>query len=811
MGKLMVKIHMCYFIFLLFFSHSSPVVALTRDPLFGENGLVKTRVGHYVDKAQAVVVQPDGRVLVAGSSSNNSNLDFALVRYKPDGSLDNSFHFNGQVVTVVGGDDDVALGVALQDDDKILACGYTFNGKDRDLALLRFTTNGSLDPDFGESGIVVLPVGSGNDVAAAVAIQPDGTILVAGTVEEDEDKAGALVRFLSNGSLDLSFGHAGVIRVDVGDNAEIAAMAIQEDGSIVLAGYYEKEAQRRVLLTRFLADGSSDDGFGVDGVAETPNISMDTIGNSLWVQEDGAILVAGSVGLGKNKDVALFRFTRDGKLDRGFGGGMLRYDMHGEDDVGYGVSANATSLFIAGYTTVNDRRDFVLLQCPLTQNIQPKLSVVTSGLSQFDGVAHALALQSDDKIIAVGFSEDVGTSSFVLAQYAGKELDVTKEASAKTGTSYITTTAVTEITRVSCLTGGEITAGSGMTFTSRGVVYSLAPYPILTSGGTDGATDSSDNTDDTDDGGTDGNGNDTDTTGPTRSNPVPAPGTVLPVGTTSTTISLTTSEAALCRYFPGTGTAYSAMHPFENTGGTTHSTSVTGLHDGVAYSYSVKCEGQSGNINGLDYSIYFSVAQTAANAVAETGKVIGEGVQIGQKQIQISSAKDASGSVTTFTTDVSVKGSTSDGAGIGRYSSIISQLTPGTRYYVRAYGVTSKNIIYYGNQLSFETKDACFIATAAYGSLLDPHVQTLRLFRDKYLMIHDSGRMLVRLYYHYSPSIAEFIADRPVLRLVARIFLLPLIVCSHMALHIGVTGMGLALLAVLGTVAAGFRVIHQKI
>lgn len=688
MDHKVVKFYMpCFFIFSFLF-HCSFVSALTLDASFGKNGLVETRVGHYVDKAQSVVVQPDGKILVAGSSSNNSNLDFALVRYMPDGSPDTSFHFNGQVVTVVGSDDDAALGIALQDDGKIVTCGYTFNGKDRDFALLRFTGNGDLDTDFGVNGIVTLPVGSGNDVAAAVAIQSDGAILVSGSVEDSAGKVGALVRFLPNGSLDSSFGKAGVVLVDVGSNADIAAMAIQKDESIVLAGYREEKEQRKVLLVRLLADGLPDTGFGVDGVAETPEDTRDTTGKGLWLQEDGTILVAGSVGPEENQDLALWQFTTEGRFNRDFGGGvgMFSYDSNGEDDVGYGVLANSTTLFVTGYTTVNGLRDLILLQYPLTQNSQSEFSVVTTGVSQFDGVAYALATQ-EDKIISVGFSEESGASSFVLARYVGKELVESKEGKSASGASFILTTPITEITRVGCFTGGEIQEATGLTFTSRGVVYSIAPYPVLTTGSS------------------------TDTTVLPETDPVPVSGAVLDPGT-SNTVSL------------------------EAKADTTTSTATT--------------------------------------------------------------------------PPISEEGFTSNGTGIGRYASILRDLTPGTHYYVRAYGVTSDNIVYYGNQLDFETKDACFIATAAYGSLLDPHVQILRLFRDKYLSNNESGRMFVRLYYHYSPQVADFIAAQPALRLIVRIFLVPLILCSYIAVHAGITGMCMALLAVLGTVVLCRNMVHLK-
>jgi uncharacterized delta-60 repeat protein len=782
MDNKIVKLYIPCLFFFSFLLHCSLVSALTLDASFGKNGLVKTRVGHYEDKAQAVVVQPDGKILVAGSSSNNSNLDFALVRYMPDGSLDPSFHFIGPVVTVVGSGDDAALGVALQDDGKIVTCGYTFNGKDSDFAILRFTGNGELDTDFGVNGIVTLPVGSGNDIAAAVAIQSDGAILVAGSVEESASKVGALARFLPDGALDYSFGESGRVFVDVGSNTEIAAMAIQKDQGIVLAGSYEEKGLRKVLLVRLLVDGLPDANFGVDGVAEPFGGTKESTGKGLWLQENGTILVAGSVGSEKNQDLALFQFTGAGWLNHDFGGGtgMLSYDNKGEDDVGYGVFANSTTLFVTGYTTVNGLRDLLLLQYPLAQNAQSKLSVLTTGISQFDGVAYALAPQGNDKIISVGFSEESGTSNFVLARYTGKEVVESKAVNAEPTAPFISTTAITEITRVGCLTGGDIQAVAGLTFARRGVVYSINPYPVLTSSSS-----------------TTNNGTN-DTTEPTRSNPVPALGAVLTADTSETTISLSTNEDAQCRHSTVTGTAYLSMTLFGTTGGTTHSTLITGLQNGTPYSYYVKCEDLSGNINTLDYVMNFSVSQAAAKTTSSSSANA-----TSTSNSLVSSSKASSITVVT-------EGSTSNGAGIGSYSTTLSGLTPGTHYYVRAYGVTSGNVIYYGNQLDFDTKDACFIATAAYGSLLDPHVQILRLFRDRYLLSHEPGRVFVRLYYHYSPQVAEFIAAKPALRQIVRVFLLPLILCSYVAVNVGITGLCMVMLALLGTMMVARNMIYLK-
>ncbi|MFC2167084.1 CFI-box-CTERM domain-containing protein [Acidobacteriota bacterium] len=82
-------------------------------------------------------------------------------------------------------------------------------------------------------------------------------------------------------------------------------------------------------------------------------------------------------------------------------------------------------------------------------------------------------------------------------------------------------------------------------------------------------------------------------------------------------------------------------------------------------------------------------------------------------------------------------------------------------------------------------KSPCFIATAAFGSPLHPYVRTLQDFRDKYLMSHRPGRMFVKLYYKYSPHIAELIADHKALRAVVRIWLVPFVAMGYSMVHLG--------------------------
>ncbi len=167
----------------------------TLDQSFGDSGKVITEVGNYGDRGYAVALQSDGKIVLAGTSlSPGTSYDFALVRYHSDGSLDSTFDFDGKAITAIGTSDDFANAVTIQNDNKIVLTG-TSVGK---FALARYQTNGALDSTFGSNGTLTTNVGTIEDGAAAVAIQRDGKIVVAGfSYNTDRNSDFAVLRFTS--------------------------------------------------------------------------------------------------------------------------------------------------------------------------------------------------------------------------------------------------------------------------------------------------------------------------------------------------------------------------------------------------------------------------------------------------------------------------------------------------------------------------------------------------------------------------------------------------------------------------------------
>jgi uncharacterized delta-60 repeat protein len=158
------------------------------------------------DWGNSIALQTDGKIVFGGKSNNGTDIDFAVVRYNTDGSLDGAFGTGGKAFAPIGPGDDDGEAIALQTDGKIVQVGYTFNGSDTDFALVRYNGNGTLDASFGAGGKVTTPVGAANDAGYGVAIQPDGKILAVGEADTGPTLDVAAARYNADGTLDQSCG-----------------------------------------------------------------------------------------------------------------------------------------------------------------------------------------------------------------------------------------------------------------------------------------------------------------------------------------------------------------------------------------------------------------------------------------------------------------------------------------------------------------------------------------------------------------------------------------------------------------------------
>ncbi len=280
------------------------------DTTFGSSpGKIITSMGTGHDNASAVAVQPDGKIVVAGECLNGSNYDFCLARYLASGALDASFNSTGKVITAIGSNSNTVNALALQPDGKIVVAGYCYNPTNDEVCLARYLANGTLDTSFNTTGKVITAIGSSTDVASAVALQPDGKIVVAGYCWNGNNYDFCLARYLPRGTLDTSFNTTGTVITAIGSSNDTAnALALQPDGKLVVAGGCSNGSNSDFCLARYLPSGALDTSFNTTGKVITPIGSSTDVARALALQPDGKIVVAGSCSNGSNNDFCLARY-----------------------------------------------------------------------------------------------------------------------------------------------------------------------------------------------------------------------------------------------------------------------------------------------------------------------------------------------------------------------------------------------------------------------------------------------------------------------------------------------------------------------
>jgi len=386
------------------------------DTTFDGDGKVTTDIGPYPDVAQSVAIQPDGKIVTAGTSSGSTYSNIALVRYNADGSLDTSFDGDGKVTTLIGTSAE-ANSVAIQSDGKIVAAGTSITQSNNYFAVVRYNPNGTLDTTFDGDGMVTTAIGTRDDVALSVAIQADQKIVVAGVSYYDIcgydengnpiyclDGAFALVRYNIDGSLDTTFDGDGKIVTSVGtsnyyDHDIANSVAIQPDGKIVVAGSDNGSGAGDYALVRYNTDGSLDTTFGGDGISTVDfNSGSNDRASEMALDGQGrAVLVGSSDGA-----FALARFVLGGTTSA-------------PSECAYSFSANNSSFSVkggaGGFDVTTDP------ECSWTANSNVGWIIVNSGAGTGNGSVTFTVLANSTKGARSG-TINVGSQIFTVNQDA---------------------------------------------------------------------------------------------------------------------------------------------------------------------------------------------------------------------------------------------------------------------------------------------------------------------------------------------------------------------------------------------------------
>ena len=393
------------------------------DSVFGDGGTEVVDVPGGTDTgAAAVAVQQDGRILLVGTAYVQSASFFSNLhahRLLPDGRPDPAFGAGGGAAAGDGTRFCTGTAVAVQADGKVVAAGgcnpETF-GQPGAFLVARFEADGGLDGRFGAGGIVLTPFESGPAEARGVALLPGGAVVVAGLSQGTNlDGHVALARYDTDGKLDPSFGDGGTTVTILGTGCTTEAMALQEDGSILVTGGVGlPDAGQRMFVARYTAAGSLDPGFGDDGFATAPAFPVEvypsTVDSAYAVaaQKDGKILAAGAGSLGGlSVTLALARWTPDGRMDPSFGG-RDRAAPGTVTAFGLGSLARAIALLPDGRFMIGGKGSyqFELSRWNADGTVDPSFGNQGSVFTTITGgdQLHALALQQDGKILAAGIS-----------------------------------------------------------------------------------------------------------------------------------------------------------------------------------------------------------------------------------------------------------------------------------------------------------------------------------------------------------------------------------------------------------------------
>jgi uncharacterized delta-60 repeat protein len=392
------------------------------------------------DGAAGVAIERDGRIVLAGGSDQSqSGADFAIAMLRSGGGFASGFSGDGRRVIGFGNGSgaDGAAGVAIQGDGKIVAAGGSDQGGNAQFAVARVRQNGALDKSFSGDGRRTFGFGNGTlgDGAAAVAIQHDGKIVVVGGSDQGGNGQFAVTRLLPDGRFDKSFSGDGrrtfgFKNGTLGDGA--AAVAIQRDGRIVVAGGSAQTGTGGdFAVARLLPSGSFDDSFSGDG-RRTFGFGNGAGGDGasgLAIDGAGRIVVIGSTDqVATGQDFGVARLRPGGGFDTSFsadGQRLVNFDNVNMADPGSAVAIDRGKIVVAGSSGQGAiGSNFAIARLRSNGNYDPSFSGDGKQLVEFnngskDDGAAGFAIQGGRIVVAGDSERNTTGDDFAVARLLG--------------------------------------------------------------------------------------------------------------------------------------------------------------------------------------------------------------------------------------------------------------------------------------------------------------------------------------------------------------------------------------------------------
>ena len=388
---------------------SAPLFGIQLDPTFGDRGIA---LGPFDVGVSGMALQADGALVTVGGDGSGG---VALVRFTRNGAIDSTFGSAGLATSFPSSNVQPA-GLAIQPDGKIVLAGTVYASPTASIFVARYLSNGSLDPDFGTGGSVTTGLTPEGDSASSLVLQPDGRIVVAGaggTQFQLVAQNFEVVRYNTDGSLDPSFGIGGSVIVNMGGPG--ISVVLRPDGRLVVGGWIgSPTGQDSFALLGLLGSGAIDPQFGTGGQVFT-QVDTSDYGNAIALSPDGKIVSTGATA----SAVVVLRYRADGSLDPAFAsGGIFKFDLRSAPNAIAVDRQNrvvVTGAFNAGFGLLrllpNGRED---------PSIGPQgwTSVLGGAPPQFQAYPGGLAIQANGEIVIGGVNVEVIAGYVTLVRYA---------------------------------------------------------------------------------------------------------------------------------------------------------------------------------------------------------------------------------------------------------------------------------------------------------------------------------------------------------------------------------------------------------
>ncbi len=392
----------------------------TPDMSFNGCGVLVTHINQGSTSYTCTVIQTNGKILAAGYTWDGTKYDFVLARYNTNGNLDNTFSGDGFQTTALSLSDSKAYAIGIQADGKIVVAGTTGNYAtgNYNCGLARYNSDGSIDNTFGAAGMVTTDFGAYDSVS--MAIQADGKILIAGR---------AMARYNTNGSLDLTFNGTGELTsFQDGNPLNCSSIALQNDGKIVITGTDDRSFPG-FIVARYNPDGSPDNTFNGNGEKDIFSLGGDfsiALGKSIVIQSDGNIVVGGYDEYIYRNSYSQFLLTRlntNGDFDPTFNGGNIVYTpVVSSPLLAFGFSMviqNTNQILMGGYIYNGSSPDFTIVRYNADGSLDNTFGengiVITQASTAYDRIS-GMTL-SNDNLYAAGFGQYPGGFG-VIAKYS---------------------------------------------------------------------------------------------------------------------------------------------------------------------------------------------------------------------------------------------------------------------------------------------------------------------------------------------------------------------------------------------------------